>query len=95
MSPPGISPDDPALRAVVIGLVSVERVKSVVAVVRGVDEDAAERVLTDVAREAGVPLWAASDQVLANLQTQVGTAGLTPDTLDRALDAVCPAGSSG
>ncbi|MEV0891658.1 hypothetical protein [Promicromonospora sp. NPDC050262] len=82
-------------RSVIIGEVAIERVKSVVVVIKGIDEQAAEEVLGDVAARAGVPLRTASTQVLATLQTRAGSDGLTQDTLDRALDEVAPESSPG
>ncbi|WP_285103334.1 hypothetical protein [Promicromonospora sp. MEB111] len=61
------------------------------AVVRGIDERTAEKMLLDVANEAGVPLRTASDQFLTSLQSRIGREDLTSDTLDRALEAVAPA----
>ncbi|HEV6955641.1 MAG TPA: hypothetical protein VKY86_20545 [Promicromonospora sp.] len=78
-------------RALVVGDVAVERVKSLVAVMHGVDDTAAERLLQDVAYRADLPLWAASDQVLDVVTTLVARAGLTPEVLDAALASVAPA----
>ncbi|MCP2263054.1 hypothetical protein ACFQHV_22325 [Promicromonospora thailandica] len=74
--------------ALVVSEVSVERAKSLVAVLRRVDDLTAEQMLLDVADQAGVPLWAASDQVLAAVHAQVAEHGLTPQALDAALASV-------
>lgn len=88
------SPAHPATdesHALIVGDVAVERVKSLVAVMRGIDDATAEQLLLDVAYRAGLPLWAVSDQVLGTVTAQVAQAGLTPEVLDAALASVAPA----
>ncbi|GAA1855167.1 PAS and ANTAR domain-containing protein [Myceligenerans crystallogenes] len=67
----------------------VEQAKGVVAVVRGIDDDAAEQVLHDAARSVGVPLHVAAEQVNHALRTGEKP-GATPAALNRALGTIHP-----
>ncbi|GAB4085437.1 hypothetical protein GCM10028784_20670 [Myceligenerans cantabricum] len=82
-----------APRPDVLSEVAIERAKSAVVALRGVDDAAAERLLSDVADSAGVPLRVASDQALAKLESRADSEGLTSDALDTALDEVGPRGA--
>lgn len=67
----------------------IEQAKGVVGVVRGVDDNAAEQVLRDVAGSAGVPLRVAADQLITTLRA-AEKPGVTQAALSRALGAVHP-----
>jgi hypothetical protein len=69
---------------------AIEQVKGILIAVRGVDEPKATDILVNAAREAGVSLRLAADQVIAALQKQGGGAPVTVDMLDDALRAVHP-----
>lgn len=67
----------------------VEQAKGVVAVVRGIDDVAAEQVLQEAAREVGVPLQEAAGQLNEALRAEEKP-GVTPAALKRALGTLHP-----
>ncbi|MFD2795018.1 PAS and ANTAR domain-containing protein [Promicromonospora vindobonensis] len=70
----------------------IEQVKGVIVAVRGVDEATATDALVAVAKETGVSLRLAADQVMAALRAGDDGAAVTHDMLTRALEAVQPVG---
>ncbi|MFI8527390.1 PAS and ANTAR domain-containing protein [Promicromonospora sukumoe] len=70
----------------------IEQAKGIVVAVRGVADDVAERALRDVATATGISLQAAAEQVMAALQADTGTPGVSGAALTRVLDAVVPVG---
>jgi len=66
---------------------TIEQVKGVIVAVRGVDEAAASDTLVGVAREAGVSLRLAADQVMTALRSHGDGVTVTRDALAEALDA--------
>lgn len=68
----------------------IEQAKGVIVAVRGVDETAATEVLVGVAREAGVSLRLAAEQMMAAVHGHGQGVAVTPGALDAALDAVRP-----
>jgi hypothetical protein len=73
-----------------ISQAAIEQVKGIIIAVRGVDEPKATDILVNAARDAGVSLRLAADQIIAALQKQGGGAPVTVDMLDDALHAVHP-----
>ena len=69
---------------------TIEQVKGVIIAVRGVDEAKATDILVGAARDAGVSLRLAADQVMTALQDRGDGAIATVDALDEALAAVHP-----
>ncbi|WP_242504413.1 PAS and ANTAR domain-containing protein [Promicromonospora panici] len=69
---------------------TIEQVKGVIVAVRGVDEATAADTLVGVAREAGVSLRLAADQVMTALRGNRDGVTVTRDSLAEALDAVRP-----
>jgi PAS domain-containing protein len=69
---------------------TIEQVKGVIIAVRGVDEAKATDILVGAARDAGVSLRLAADQVMTSLQKRGDGAIATVDALDEALAAVHP-----
>ena len=69
---------------------TVEQVKGVIVAVRGADEAKATDILADAARDAGVSLRLAADQVMTSLQDRGDGAPVTVDALADALDAIHP-----
>jgi CO dehydrogenase/acetyl-CoA synthase epsilon subunit len=81
---------DTTLPLTVVGEAMIERAKTVVIVAQRVDEEEAEQILYEAACEAHIPVRVAADQVMTALEADVDQAGLTQDTLERALAAVHP-----
>ncbi|WP_285103327.1 PAS and ANTAR domain-containing protein [Promicromonospora sp. MEB111] len=69
----------------------IEQAKGVIMAVCGADEAAAEHTLRETAGAVGITLRAAADQVMAAMRAEEA-AGVTPEGLTRALDAVSPVG---
>lgn len=67
----------------------IEQAKGIVGAVRGIGESAAEQALSDVAAATGVSLQSTAEQVMATLRAEE-QAGVTDETLTRALEAVRP-----
>jgi hypothetical protein len=70
----------------------IEQVKGVIVAVRGVDEATATDVLVAAAKQAGVSLRLAADQVMATLRASDNGTAVTHELLTRALAAVQPVG---
>ncbi len=79
---------DGAVNRAFVSQAAIEQAKGVIVAVRGVDEDVATDVLTQVALKADVPLRLAADQVMAALRADNEKTGVTQAALRRALDAV-------
>lgn len=69
---------------------TIEQVKGVIVAVRGTDEAKATDILVGAARDAGVSLRLAADQVMAALQKRGDGSMVTPDLLAEALASVHP-----
>lgn len=69
---------------------TIEQVKGVIVAVRGVDEAKATEILVNAARDAGVSLRLAAEQVMTSLQARSDGTIATPDVLDEAFAAVHP-----
>jgi hypothetical protein len=69
---------------------TIEQVKGVIVAVQGVDETKATEILVTAARDAGVSLRLAAEQIMTALQARRDGTIATPDVLDEAFAAVHP-----
>lgn len=81
---------DGAVNRAFVSQATIEQVKGVIVAVRGVDEAIATDVLVGAAREAGVSLRLAAEQMMTVLQGQGAGTPVTQDALAEALAAVRP-----
>ncbi len=83
---------DGAVNRAFVSQASIEQAKGVIVAVRGVDENTATEMLTEVARKAEVTLRLAADQIMTALHADNEKTGVTQAALKRAIDTVHPVG---